>query len=516
MTNELIINSDSSGVWIALLRDKKLVELHQEKGSNQFSVGDIYLGQVRKIMPGLNAAFVNVGYEKDAFLHYHDLGPQIRSLNKYTKFRLQGGYKEDHLNDFEPEPDIVKTGKIEQVLQKNQQILVQIQKEPISSKGPRISSELSLAGRYMVLVPFANQISISKKVKSFDERNRLRNLAISIKPANFGLIVRTVAEGKSVAELHKDLTNLQAKWSEIHRNLSGAKAPVRILNEMDRTSTMIRDLLNEDFTQIVVNDPVLHEDIRSYIRRVSPEAEKIVKLHQGRQPVFDFYGINKQIKASFGKNVSLQGGSYLVIEHTEALHVIDVNSGSKSASESDQDGNALTVNLEAAEEIARQLRLRDMGGIIVIDFIDQRLPSNRKKVYEQLREAMKNDRAKHTILPMSKFGLVQITRQRVRPEMSVITAEQCPTCKGSGEIGSSIIITDEIQEKISYLLKTLNLKSVSLIAHPYIAAFIKTGFPSLRWKWMWKHKAFIQVISDSNYQLGEYYFTNSQGEEIIL
>ncbi len=517
MTNELIINSDSSGVWIALLRDKKLVELHQEKHSNNFSVGDIYLGQVRKIMSGLNAAFVNVGYEKDAFLHYHDLGPQIRSLNKFTKARLQGGQKEDKLTDFHLEPEIVKTGKIDQVLTKNQQILVQIQKEPISSKGPRISSELSLAGRYMILVPFANQISISKKIKSFEERNRLRNLALSIKPANFGLIIRTVAEGKPVADLHKDLMILQDKWAEIHRNLASAKPPVRILSEIDRSSSMIRDLMNDNFANIVVNDQVLYEDIKSYVRQVSPDAEKIVKLHQGKQPIFDTFSINKQIKALFGKNVSLQGGSYLVIEHTEALHVIDVNSGSKATSDADQEANALVVNLEAAEEIARQLRLRDMGGIIVIDFIDQRTPQNRKKVYERLRDEMSRDRAKHTILPMSKFGLVQITRQRVRPEMNIITAEQCPMCKGSGEVNSSILIVDEMEQKLAYLIQTLNLKKISITAHPYISAYINKGLLlSKRWSWAWKYKCWLSVHPDQSYHMGEYYFINEVGEEIIL
>lgn len=517
MTNELIINSDSSGVWIALLRDKKLVELHQEKQSNNFSVGDIYLGQVRKIMSGLNAAFVNVGYEKDAFLHYHDLGPQIRSLNKFTKARLQGGQKSENLSDFQLEPEIVKTGKIDQVLSKNQQILVQIQKEPISSKGPRISSELSLAGRYMILVPFANQISISKKIKSFEERNRLRNLALSIKPANFGLIIRTVAEGRPVADLHKDLMMLQEKWKEIHRNLNAAKPPLRILSEIDRSSSIIRDLMNDNFSSIVVNDAALYEDLKSYVRQVSPNAEKIVKHHNNKVPVFEHYGINKQIKAAFGKNVSLQGGSYLVIEHTEALHVIDVNSGSKATSDADQEANALIVNLEAAEEIARQLRLRDMGGIIVIDFIDQRNAGNRKKVYEKLKEVMNIDRAKHTILPMSKFGLIQITRQRVRPEMNIITSEQCPMCKGSGEINSSSLIVDEIEQKLAYLVTTLNMKKLTITAHPYISAFINKGLlRSKRFAWIWKYKSWIKVIPDNSYHMGEYYFLNEVGEEIIL
>ena len=516
MANELILNSDNTGIWIALLKDKKLVELHHEKTSTQFAVGDIYLGQVRKVMPGLNAAFVNVGYEKDAFLHYHDLGPQIKSLNKYVKFCKQGGLKDSGLSDFSLEPEIVKTGKIEQVLQRNQNILVQIQKEPISTKGPRISSELSLAGRYMVMVPFSNQISVSKKIATFEERNRLKNLAASIKPANCGLIIRTVAEGKPIAELHKDLLVLQDKWQEVYENLTKFNPPHRALSEIDRTSSMIRDLLNDDFTHIVVNDEKVLEDIRIYVKQVSPGKEKIVKHYNGKLPIFEHFGVSKQIKFLFGKTVNLHGGSYLVIEHTEALHVIDVNSGSKTTNEQDQEENALTVNTEAAEEIARQLRLRDMGGIIVVDFIDQRNAGNKKQVYETLRNAMADDRAKHTILPMSKFGLIQITRQRVRPEMNVITTEKCPTCNGSGEINASSLIIDTIEEKMQFIVQNLNLKNIKIIAHPFVAAYLKKGVPSMRHKWILKYKTLIKVAADTSFHLGEYHFQNASGEDIIM
>lgn len=516
MADELVINATATGLYIALLRDKKLVELHQEKGSNQFSVGDIYLGQIRKIMPGLNATFVNVGYEKDAFLHYLDLGPQIRSLIKFVRFAQQGGIKTGDLKDFKPEKDIVKTGKITQVFQRGQHVLVQVVKEPISTKGPRISSEISLAGRYMVLVPFSNQISVSKKIKSFEERSRLKNLAGSIKPAGFGVIIRTVAEGASAAELHKDLLDLQKRWEEVTKTLHKANPPMRVLGEMDKTSSLLRDLLNDSFTSIAVNSQSVYEDVKSYVAQISPDMEKIVRLYNGKTSIFEHYGIDKQIKLSFGKTVSFQGGSYLIIEHTEALHVIDVNSGSKSDNDNNQEENALKVNLEAAAEIARQLRLRDMGGIIVVDFIDQKSAANKRIVYERLKEEMKSDRARHNILPMSKFGLIQITRQRVRPELNVEIQEQCPMCKGTGQAGPSIVITDEIEQKLAYLVKNVNLKNITLVAHPYIAAYVLKGFPSIRAKWFFQYKRWVKVKEDASYHFGEYHFLNALEEEIML
>lgn len=516
MADELIINATASGLYIALLRDKKLVELHQEKGSSQFSVGDIYLGQIRKIMPGLNATFVNVGYEKDAFLHYLDLGPQVRSLIKFVRFAIQGGIKKGELKDFKTEPDIAKSGKITQVFQRGHNVLVQVVKEPISSKGPRISSEISLAGRYMVFVPFSNQVSVSKKIKSFEERTRLKNLASSIKPAGFGVIIRTVAEGASAAELHKDLMELTGRWDEITKKLYKAAPPALILGEMDKTSSLLRDLLNENFTNIVVNNQKVYDDIRKYVVQISPDMEKIVRLHSAKTPIFEHYGVDKQVKLSFGKTVSFQGGAYLIIEHTEALHVIDVNSGSKSDNDQNQEENALKVNLEAAAEIARQLRLRDMGGIIVVDFIDQKSAGNKRIVYEKLKEEMKSDRARHNILPVSKFGLIQITRQRVRPEMNIETLETCPMCKGTGQAGPSIVITDEIEQKLQYLFTNVNLKNITLVAHPYITSFLLRGFPSLRLSWFFKYKNWVKIKDDPTYHFGEYHFMNAVGEEILL
>ncbi len=516
MIKELIIDSTPSGVTIALIEDKQLVELHKEHVNNNYAVGDIYLGRIKKIMPGLNAAFVDVGYDKDAFLHYFDLGPQVQSLIKLTKIKRNGTVNGSLLDNFKLENDIDKAGKISDVVSKNLIIPVQIAKEPISTKGPRLSSDLSIAGRHIVLVPFSNTISISKKIKSNTERNRLKKIIESIKPKNFGVIIRTVSEGKGVAELQKDLKDCVSKWESFMKKLPDAEPSKRVWGEMDRTSTLIRDILNTDFANVYVNDALLFEDIKSYVHEISPEMEKIVKLYKHKEPIFDHFGIEKQIKNGFGKTVNLAGGAYLVVEHTEALHVIDVNSGNRTASKENQEENALQVNKEAAKEIARQLRLRDMGGIVVIDFIDMHKPTNRKLLFDHLKELMLLDRAKHTILPPSKFGLVQITRQRVRPEMNIVTVEKCPTCDGTGEIKASIVLMDDIESNLSYILREQNEKKVTLCVHPYIEAYIKKGLFSLQWKWFAKFGKWIKVKPVSSYHLTEFHFISSKDEEIKL
>lgn len=517
MDKELIINASSSEVEIALLEDKFLVELHKEKNNNNYSVGDVYLGRVKKIMPGLNAAFVDVGYEKDAFLHYLDLGPQVRSLNKLSKV-AQANHQgqKPSLESFKLEADIEKTGKITQVLSTNQQVLVQIAKEPISTKGPRISSELSFAGRFLVLVPFSNRISISQKIKDPEEKSRLKRLIQSIKPNNFGVIIRTVAENKKVAELDTDLRNLVEKWHSLINKLPSAQVPQKIVSELARTSAILRDLMNESFNNIHLNDPILFEDIKSYIKTIAPEKVDIVNLYKGKKPIFEQLGIDKQIKSSFGKTVTIKSGVYLIIEHTEAMHVIDVNSGHRVKKENSQETNALEVNIESAIEIARQLRLRDMGGIIVVDFIDMHESKNRRALYQKLKDEMAKDHAKHTILPPSKFGLVQITRQRVRPEMNIEILEKCPACDGTGKIKPSIIMIDEIENNIRYLLHDQNEKSLSIGVHPFIYAYLTKGLFSIKCKWFFTFNKWIKIKSMPSYHLLEYRFFNKSGDEIKM
>ncbi|GAB4313350.1 MAG: Rne/Rng family ribonuclease [Bacteroidales bacterium] len=516
MNKELIINAGHSEVELALLEDKVLVELQKEKSDSSFAVGDVYLGRVRKIMPGLNAAFVDVGYEKDAFLHYLDLGPQVLSLNKLTRLALQGKLRSPGLDDFKLEKDIEKTGKITEVLTSGQHILVQIAKEPISTKGPRVSSELSFAGRYLVLVPFSNRISISQRIKSADERKRLKRLIQSIKPANFGVIIRTVAENKKVADLDNDLKSLVRKWEQMVKKLPQAKPPTKVVSEVDRTTALLRDVLNESFNSIVVNNEQFYNEIKNYISGIAPDKVNIVKFYKGKKPLFEQFGIDRQIKNSFGRIVTIRSGIYLIIEHTEALHVIDINSGHRVNKENSQEENALAVNLEAAAELARQLRLRDLGGIIVVDFIDMKQAQNRRKLYEKLEEEMAKDRAKHTILPPSKFGLVQITRQRVRPEMKVDNAEKCPVCGGSGEIRPTVLFTEEIENNIRYLVQEQNEKHLKLAVHPYIYSYILRGWPSLRFRWWRRYKVWIKVIEMKDYHLLEYNFFNRNDEPIKI
>ena len=516
MVKELIINSTPSGVNIALLQDKQLVELNKEQINNNYAVGDIYMGRIKKIMPGLNAAFVDVGYEKDAFLHYLDLGPQVQSLLKLSKVVRSNNFKDHLLDHFQKETDIDKSGKISDVLVKNQLIPVQIAKEPISTKGPRLSSDLSIAGRFVVLVPFSDVISISKKIRSNTERTRLKKIVEGIKPKNFGVIIRTVSEKKGVTEIQKDLLDLISKWESFMKKMPTTEPSKRILGEMGRASTILRDILNDEFANIYVDDQSIYEEIKSYVHEISPELDKIVKLYKSKEPIFDHFGIDKQIKGSFGRTVNLPGGAYLVDEHTEALHVIDVNSGNRNASPENQEQNAFMVNKEAAKEIARQLRLRDMGGIVVIDFIDMHKAPNRKDLFDYLREEMNFDRAKHTILPPSKFGLVQITRQRVRPEMNIITVEKCPSCNGTGEIKASIVLMDDIANNLNYILNEQAEKGITLCVHPYIEAFIKKGFINQQMKWFFKYNQWIKMKAVSSYHLTEFHFLSSKEEEIKL
>lgn len=513
VNKELIIRSGSDAVDFALLKDGKLIELHKEtEDKSNFQVGDIFLAKIRKPVAGLNAAFVNVGFEKDAFLHYHDLGPNLPSLQKFIKLVSAGKLKDYSLKNFTFEKEIDKDGAIADVLSTNQSVLVQVVKEPISTKGPRISSELSLAGRYIVLVPFSDRISISQKIESKEEKDRLKRLVQSIRPKGFGVIVRTVAEGRKVAEIDKDLSNLLDKWTQMCKRIPSAHPPSRVLGEVNRASSILRDVFNDTFTGIYVDDEDMYYQTRDYIQEIAPQKANIVKHYQNKElPLFEKYNIERQIKTSFGKTVSMSKGAYLIIEHTEALHVIDVNSGNRSNKALSQEDTALEVNMIAAAEIARQLRLRDMGGIIVIDFIDMGHPDNRKKLFDFLRQEMSDDKAKHKILPPSKFGLIQITRQRVRPEVNIKTREEDPNNE-KGEIEAPILVIDRITADLERIIK--NHKKIVLNAHPFVAAYLTKGFPSTRSKWFFEHKKWVKIIPRDAYTYLEYRFYDSKGNAI--
>ena len=517
MTSEVFVDVQPQKISIVLTEDKKLVEFQEESVSTSFAVGNLYLAKVRKLMPGLNACFVNVGYERDAFLHYADLGTQFNSYAKYLRQVLSDKKNLFPYTKATLQPELEKEGSVQNILKQGQEILVQVVKEPISTKGPRLSCELSFPGRYLVLTPFGDKVSVSTKIKSSEERARLKQTIQSIKPANCGVIVRTVAEGKRVAELDTELKVLTNRWEEALKKAMRAKEmPTLIHEETSRTVGLLRDLFNPNFENIYVNNPEVYQEVRDYVSLIAPERVEVVKLYRGQLPIFDNFDITRQIKSGFGRTVSYKHGAYLIIEHTEALHVIDVNSGNRTKNKDSQEANAMEVNLGAATEIARQLRLRDMGGIVVIDFIDMKLAEDRQKLYEHMTLLMKSDRAKHNILPLSKFGLMQITRQRVRPAMDVHVEEVCPTCFGKGTIKSSILFTDSLENKIDYIVNNLGHKKVKLYVNPYVEAFITKGLISLYLKWQMKYGLGIKVYASQELGFLQYKFIDRKGNEINM
>lgn len=518
MKSELIVDVSATEVAIALVEDSRLVSLQKESRSVSYSVGDIYLAKVKKLMPGLNAAFVNVGYEKDAFLHYLDLGPNFASYLDAVNQALDKKKKLPEITKAKSLPEIDKHGSIGDLLAPGQQLLVQIVKEPISSKGPRLTTQISYTGRNMVLIPFGNKISVSTKITSAAEKQRLRKVIEAIKPENFSVIIRTSAEGKKVAELNHELRELTGRWEETLAKARKSDAPAPVYEEAGRAVGVLRDIFKPDtFEAIHVNDADTHRQILSYVNLIAPEKADIVKLYDKPEPIFDSFGITRQIKTSFGKTVSFRSGAYIIIEHTEALHVIDVNSGNRARATADQESNALEVNLRAADEIARQLRLRDMGGIIVVDFIDMTQAEHRQKLYEHMREIMALDRARHNILPLSKFGLMQITRQRVRPDLEIETSEQCPSCAGKGTVPSSLLFTDTLRSKLDYCINDLGKTNFIMYVHPYVEAYIKKGlFNSLYRTWRKEFGNKFKIMADQSLAYLQYRVVGSDKQEIDL
>ena len=517
MTSEVVIDVREKEISIALLEDKNLVEYQNEPRQASFSVGNIYAAKVKKLMPGLNACFVDVGYERDAFLHYLDLGSQFNSYAKYLKQVNSDRKKLYPFSKAQRVPDLKKDGSVQQVLTVGQEVLVQIVKEPISTKGPRLTGELSFAGRFIVLIPFGDKVSVSSKIKSGEERARLKQLIYSIKPKNCGVIVRTVAEGKRVAELDTEMKVLNKRWEDaILKTQKQQKRPQLVFEETGRAIAMLRDLFNPSFENIYVNNEEVYNEVKHYLTLIAPEKAGIVKLYKGKVPIFDNFNVTKQIKSSFGKTINYKHGAYLIIEHTEALHVVDVNSGNRTKAQNGQEANALDVNLGAADEIARQLRLRDMGGIIVVDFIDMNLAEDRQMLYERMCKNMQKDRARHNILLLSKFGLMQITRQRVRPAMDVNVEETCPTCNGTGKIKSSILFTDQLERKIDRLVNKIGIAKFYLHVHPYVAAYINQGLISLRRKWQFKYGFGVHIIPSQKLAFLQYEFYDANGEFIDM
>ena len=517
MKSELIVDARPDEVSIALLEDTRLMSLQKESRNIAYAVGDIYKARVKKLMPGLNAAFVNVGYERDAFLHYLDLGPHFASYTEFMDRLLDPEAKSiPNISRMKLRPDIDKHGSVTEQLESGRELLVQIVKEPISSKGPRLTTEITFTGRFLVLIPFSDKISISQKIKTTEEKVRLRQLIESIKPKNFGVIVRTSAEGKRVAELNHELKTLVRYWEETCAKARKADSPALVFEEESRILGMLRDVFSPSFEAIHVNDRDTYKQIVDYVSLIAPERADIVKLYQKQQPIFDAFNVTRQIKSSFGKTVSFKQGAYIIIEHTEALHVIDVNSGNRTKATNTQETNALEVNIRAADEIARQLRLRDMGGIIVVDFIDMNKAEHRQTLLEHMREVMANDRARHNILPLSKFGLMQITRQRVRPALDIVTEETCPSCYGKGQIQPSLLFTDKLKEKLEYLVNDLDVKKFTMYVHPFVEAYIKKGVFSLYGKWRREYGRGCKIVPDESLAYLQYRVADDSGKEIDL
>ena len=516
MKSELVVDVQPNEIAIALLEDGRLMSLQKEARNIKYAVGDVYLGKIKKLMPGLNAAFVDIGSEKVAFLHYLDLGSQFASANAFFTGAMEGKQQKiPQISKFKSLPDINKNGSISDLLTVGQKVVVQVSKEPISTKGPRLTAELTFTGRFLVLIPFSNKISVSQKIRSTEEKMRLRQLVDSIRPKNFGVIVRTSAENKRVAELNNEMNTLLKCWEEALEKLQKNEPPMLLHEEDSRAVSIIRDFFSPSFENVFVNDAETFTQIHNYVSLIAPERKDIVKLYTKDEPIFDHYNITKQIKSSFGKAVSFKSGAYIIIEHTEALHVIDVNSGNRNKSADNQEENALDVNIRAADEIARQLRLRDMGGIIVIDFIDMNTAEHRQKLYDHMREVMANDRARHNILPLSKFGLMQITRQRVRAVIDVETMETCPSCFGKGMVQPSLLFTDRLKEKIDYIVNDLKIPEFIMYVHPYVDAYIKKGLlTSLYRKWRAKFGRKFKIVPNQALAYLEYRVYDKDHKEI--
>lgn len=512
INKELIITSHPTEVQIALLEDSKLVELHHEQTSEQFGVGNIYLGKIQKIMPGLNAAFVNIGSEKNAFLHYLDISPTTRMMNEFVKMVSTSSKRS--LSAIEKQPTVGKVGKISDVFSTGQSVLVQIAKESISTKGPRVTTEISIAGRFVVLLPFSDKILVSQKIKGNPERKRLRQIVSGLKPKNFGAIIRTVAQGVSAEDIEKDIEQLLGRWNSMVDKLSEVVPPSKVAAELDRTSVLIRDLLNNSFHAIYIDDKDLYTEVKNYVKAFSDK--DIVKFYKEKEPIFETFNVARQIKGAFGKIVTIKNGIYIFIEQTEAMCVIDVNSGNRIKSSNSQEENALQVNMAAAEEIARQMRLRDIGGIIVVDFIDMNEAANRTALYKRMSELMAPDRARHNILPLSKFGLMQITRQRVRPITNIDILEKCPVCYGTGKIKPAILIIENLENIIDFLFQKQIENRITIEVHPFVYAYLTKGFPSIQWKWFFKYKKWIHLKENNNCHILQYKFFNKYIEEIVL
>jgi len=499
---ELVVSTESNELKIALLENNRLLEYRIEDKNNYFSVGDCFLGKVVKVSKNLNAAFIDVGYKKYGFLPYTSLSKYFTNYSNFIHdIRDNNNVK---LSTYRLDEILDKDGNISDIISENQNILVQIEKEPISLKGPRLSTSITLSGKYFVLLPFSNEVHISKNITDNKEQERLINFVNSSRPNNFGVIIRTAAEGLDDNTLSDDLTQLLKKWGTALTKLKNANIGDKIISEDNKIITIIKNMLSTPLDTIYIDDEALYIQIKNFIISEHICNEKILKLYSNKSDsLFNYKDIKKQIQISMNKYVNIDGGGYLIIEQTEAMLVIDVNSGIQNDF-SDHEEMAYHVNVIAAQEIVRQLRLRDIGGIISIDFIDMETVEHKMSIYELMKEYMKNDKHQHLVLPLSRFNVMQITRQRLKPIENVDIYEVCPMCRGNGRIEPVIQIADKIEKKLLDMLQNKNVKNFTVIVHPFLYNYFTKGLFSKRIKWWIKYKKWIKFKQDFSFGMIDY------------
>ncbi|CAN5234472.1 hypothetical protein BH23BAC3_BH23BAC3_07050 [soil metagenome] len=512
MKNQIIIHSSGKQTRVALLESGELAQLFIESEDNQRTVGDIYHARVHKVMSGIRAAFIDVGMEKDAFLHFSDagdhLGSYIKMMNGENSIPKHAHKELDNFDKLSNYDKQMLAGKM---LRSGQNLLVQIVKEPIGSKGPRVSTDITIAGRFLVLIPMGEYIALSKKINNSKERRRLKSIVGSMLPEGFGVIVRTVAQGQSKEVIEEDMRTVLTKWDKMLNKLEESSPPTRLYKDLDITESLIRDLFAKHYDRVLIDDTQLYKEIKSFVSQIAPKMLPNVELYKGKDHIFDSVGIGNDVNSIFSPRVRMPSGGYLIFEQTEAMYVVDVNSGPYAAKQNQED-NSLKTNLEAAREIAKQLRLRDIGGIIVVDFIDLRNDKNRKKIYDELKKEFKKDQAKTNIIGMSDFGLVQITRQRIRPSVVNSVSKVCPMCGGTGSVVSQDTIVTDIESWISKMKYSTKYRAVEIYINPFLYSFLTKGMVNQRVKWMLKYKMRIVLVSDENISLNEFRATLAGSE----
>lgn len=511
MKNQIIIHGSANQTRVALIENGELAQLFIESPENQRTVGNIYLAEVHKVMSGIRAAFISMGTQKDAFLHFSDTGEHLENylimLNGKDAVPKQALKKAEAIRDNQTNVSITeeqnRTGAL---LAPRQKVLVQIVKEPIGSKGPRVSTNITVAGRFLVLIPMGEYVAVSKRIRSHRERRRLRSCLSKVLPDGFGVIVRTLAEGQKDTVLHEDLKDVLEKWSAIQEKLKEAKPPSLLHQDMDMTESLIRDLYAKDYHRILIDDAKIYRGIKSYVSRVAPNMVPNIELYKGSEHIFDYMKISRDVDSVFSPRVKMPSGGYLIFEQTEAMYVVDVNSG-RYAAKKEQEENSLKTNLESAREIAKQLRLRDIGGIIVVDFIDLREDTNRKKIYDELKREFRKDRAKTNVLPMSDFGLVQITRQRIRPSVVKSVSKVCPMCGGSGSIVTQNTILVDIESWLTKFKHSYKgYYTIDLHLNPYLRSMMQKGWVSQRIKWFFSHQLNVHLLGDETLSMNDFKF----------